>query len=564
MRAKKRESEEGVFWLAIAAVAWAVGMAWVGGLIEVRFLRHNAFHFDPVAYLNACRALGEQVALEGRWAVAWSELRHGMMPAFTVPTILLAPDWLGKQTAHLFAAMPMLATGLFAVGWWTWRRWGSLALGLGAMALLALTPGYFTPMFGLGAFWLDHASAFPAVAAVVTLLVWMERGGSRWLVGFALLCLWTVSGRWVAAVYLLVIGTPILVAGGVRLWRRGGSRALGKDALILGGAMLVLPVPFLLSRLDERLAHYAANSFGYQGIGDSLVYAYACFFEYLHPLYALATVGLAVGLAAGSGTLGGWRGWALPFWLAQAVLLFLGLSTQIGEAGQSTFFQVPFWVLALFAVPVAEVRRSISRLWWIGKGTARLGVTMPAAVWVCALLSGALAISSGWRETAETTSAQRDRTLYYRALLANLRELPESVRVGIFYENGELEGPRLRAEAAHRLRRELHLSADLHLYHLATLWEAAYPGMSPEAVAGLYRQRVNEGVDLAIAHADPKQVSVAVPTDFHAFRNPYSEAVAQELAEYLLHSPDWEPVFTIETAAYGSLTGYRRREGQND
>jgi len=549
-------------WLPI--MAWAVLLSIVmmafSGLIENRYLRHNAFFFDPVAYLNEYRALAEAVEKEGRWQVAGDELREGVMPGWTLPLVLVAPNFLEFQTGHLLALLPMMMVGLFALGIWTYARWRSRGFALAVMLLLATTPGYAHPVYGLGAFWLDHAAGFPAVAAIVALLFWMERGGWRWLLLFGMLTLWTVSVRYVAAGYLLVIGGPLVVVGLVRAWRRGSWRRCLGEGAVLAGLMLVLPMPFLLSRLEGRMAHYDLNSFGYQGVWDSLVYAYACFVEYVHPVYLIVVAVAALGLAAGGGQpRDGWRSWWLPFWLANGVLLFLGLSTQIGVAGQSTFFQVPFLVLALVSVPCAQPREAVQRVWRLQRGGLRITATVAGFLMIASLLSGGINARNAWHATATTDLAQLDRTRLYRQFLAQLRELPESTTVALLFENTELEGPRLQAETAHRLDRKLHLPPSLYLYHLETLWQAHYPEETPEQVADHFIEQLDRAADLAIAYAEPDRALAEAPNDFSAFRNPYSDAVAVAAARHLKNSPDWEPIFQIRTEAYGLLTGYGNR-----
>lgn len=551
--------------LLLVALGIAAGLVWVSGAIENRYLRHNAFFFDPVAYLNEYRELGQAVEAEGRLSVAWEEVRSGVMPGWTLPLVLLAPERLEGQTGHLLAALPMLVAGLLAIGWWVMWRWGSLGAGMAAMLLGAMVPGYFDPMYGLGAFWLDHAAGFPAVAAIVLALVWMQRGGWGWLVGFAALALWTVSCRYVAAAYLLVIGGPIFGMGLIRLWREAGWKRAVCEIGVLVVAMAVLVMPFMLSRLEGRMAHYDANSFGYQGVWDSLVYAYACFAEYAAAGWLLLTVAVMVGLAW-FGHPAPLRHWWLPFWLANGMLLFLGFSTQIGEAGQSTFFNVPFWVLAVFAVPVADRLGAVSRLMAIGRGSLRFSTTMPALAMVGALWIGGVSVGTAWKSTARTDPDQFDRTMLYRRLLWELNALPEATAVALLYENTELEGPRLRAEMRHRLDRELQLPRSTYLYHLEGLWAREFPGQTPEQVAAVFETRLLDQIDLAVAYADPSQATETRFTDFHSFRNPYSEQVAMGLAEYLRHSPDWEPLFELESAAYGSLIGYRnlRRASELD
>jgi len=544
--------------LLLLACGLAVFVGLINGEIENRYLRHNVFFFDPVAYLNEYRVLGEAVEEQGRMAVAWEELKSGVMPGWTLPLILLAPERLKGQTGHLMALIPMMAVGLWAIGWWVMVRWRSCGAGVAAIFLAALVPGYFHPMYGLGAFWLDHGAGFPAVAAIVVALVWMERGGWGWLVGFALLALWTVSVRYVAAAYLLAIGGPVIGMGCIRLWRTAGwKRALGELG-ILTGAMAVLVLPFLVSRLEGRMAHYDANSFGYKGVWESLVYAYACFVEYVGIAW-LVVGGLVVAGFCWFGRLQRWLGWWLPFWLANGMLLFLGFSMQIGEAGQSTFFNVPFLVLALFAVPVRDRASAVTRLLEVGRGSVRLTATLPALAMAGALAVGSFSLASAWKATAATDPAQFGRTLLYRSLLWHLQQRPESTRVALLYENTELEGPRLGAEVRHRLDRELLLPRAAHLYHLEGLWEREFPGETPESVLEAMQLALVEEVDLAIAYAEPGQALEERYTDFHAFRNAYSERVSAGLAEYLATSPDWEAVFEVESAAYGPLVGYRNR-----
>ena len=549
-----------------------VGAIFLGGLlvfgtttIEKHYLKTNPFFFDPVGYISVAQDLGDEVEERGRWAVAGDELEDGLFPGYTVPLILLAPAQLGFQTPHTLVILPMIIVGLFLIGAVVARLWRDTISGWAAMLLSLAVPGYWYPETGLGTFWLDLPAGFLGAGAVATLLLWMISGRRLWLVIFGILAGWLVTCRYVAAAYLLVTGGPVVAFA---LWQRARKGIawgrLAMDVGILAGSVAVFALPFLVWRMESMLLHYGTKSFGYQGVWASVVFTYDAFIGFLGWPFFLVSLGFGVAAAFASGHRG--KGLlariTMPFWVANATLLFLGLTTQIGVAWHAVQFQAPLWVLGLFLVaPPAGYQPGLGRI-RIDRPELFLRVSVRSTAIMVALVFAILAAWQSWRLGAVTQLENVARFELNQDLALEIQELPADAVVGLFYENLDIEGHRLNVEMRHRAKRDVLLAQQLPLYHLQSIWEAEYPGETVESLTKRYLTELDQGVDVAMVYSDPEDVDEVRFCEFALFANPYSHGIAKAVAAHVAASPDWVEVGRIPTDLYQSISLYRNLRRQ--
>ena len=75
--------------------------------IELTYLRHYPFFYDPVAYLHCAAVVYERVQAFGPLTAAWMEMTaNPAFPLRTVPMALLVPGLLVSPVGHMVTALP--------------------------------------------------------------------------------------------------------------------------------------------------------------------------------------------------------------------------------------------------------------------------------------------------------------------------------------------------------------------------------------------------------------------------------------------------------------------------
>jgi hypothetical protein len=549
--------------LAVWGVVLAAIVATLCAKIEVTYLKHRPFFYDPLSYLYENCVLHERVLNEGRWAVIASELREGWAPLRTVPLLLFAPKTLGMKDAHLFTGAPALALFLILLGWLVERGSGSLALSAAAMVFCCAVEGFYHPHFGMGAYWLDLTGGFLIGAAACCL--GLSEGARKipWLVAFGVIAALAVWARQVTGVYLFIACGPILGAAIIsRAWR---SPTRWRDILwpsaAVGIPVCLLAGPFFWTRFSPLYSYYVEASYGYQSVWDSLAFTYQVFLKRMTWQYLLVCL-----LVMAAGLVSRWRrGDCLPvaalsssLWLANATFLFLGLSCQIGGAEHAVFPGVLLMLVGCFWAwgPASGILRESAARTVFCKGfkirAARLPLAAGAGLFVASAIFGADAISAGFSAATRYTENDRKQKAFFDRLSGQISKLPRNYVFGVYFEEA---GALLYVNGFFRNAAP---KIDGTFYFVAheSYWKASYPGLDAAEIAALGVKQMESNVDVALVFSDPRFASVEWPVAYGSFFNPYSRLVAEQLALTVLDQTRWQKLFEIQTPLYGGVSAY--------
>jgi len=527
------------------------------------YLQSNVRFYDPLGYNEHLRTLQADVRTDGRWKSVVDEWQHGLMPGFSIPLVLLAPQLLHLQAAHLFPAALMLFTALFVVGIAVAARWKSSTLAWAAGLWLVAIPGLYHPGYGLGAFWLDFPAGLLTAAALASLLLRQSQSDWRWLLLFVLLAFWMTLARPVSALYLFLLAAPWFAWRTFDALRQKRFGVLTIDlaipALGLGGTVL----PYLLQRHRALADYYTVWGYGTRSITESLLFSYQSLLYFIGWPFLLLAIAWFL-----CQRIGPWRGpwkaecaaWLHAAWWINAVPLFLGLSQQIGDARHTLAFVAPLVVLAVFANPPHDLasfmRREIAvdLPRWVA-----VRLALPLLPIITALVLVITSVSVGMQVGRPDAWRSTERLWFYLRLGEALEAIGGEPRIAIFYEHTTAEQLRLATELRHRRKWEPVFATGLDTFHTIGGWEQHYPGQSPEAVAQDFVRRI-ENADLILTFSDPATLERPLPTEFSYFPMPHTRAVSAAVLEHVITSGEWEEVFRVPSIHYESVSGWRRRQ----
>jgi MFS family permease len=527
--------------------------------IEDKFLQTHPLFFDPVAYQYHQCELWVEAKHTPRIELALGELSQDIDapdPCRTIPLILLNPDWLRDSRAHLITSGFGLFIFLCLLMHTVRKRTGSALYALAAGALLCAIPGFYDPILGLGAFWLDLTAGFYGGAAVLCLINSEQGSKMGWLAGFATLAGIACLARFVSGPYLALQCGPILAFYLVTQWRKTGNffRAVAWPFLLIGAILAVLIGWYLWKETAGIAYYYETTGYGYMDVVRSLQFTVLSTISFVSISFSICLVVIAV-TQLWLGRHVRWKGLAEALWLALSVGFFLSITTIIGPARHALQYFVPIAAFALLS-PVDL------------SGSKRDRPIVAVALGFC-MLAAALAFfgqdlqSNLWRPP-RAQPWDLDRKAFYETVTKKLvKDYPQKTAASYFDEFDEY----VYVIGVEEFGRTPNLLSDRVFSVHESYLSSNFPGKgAPELVEMAWRQ-ANDQCDLVLAFNDPKTSQVRSPYDYGGFLNPVSTAIAFEMAKRLQDDTNWRKLFVIPSkylpggvAVYANLKRFPEAE----
>jgi len=505
--------------------------------IEDKYLQTHLLFFDPLSYQCHQCQLWLEAQHKPRWELALEELSQGTDvpdPFRTIPLILLNPRWLRNLHAHLITSGLGLFTFLWLLLYTVRKRTGNFLYALGAGVLFCTIPGFYDPVLGLGAFWLDLTAGFFGSSAALCLLN-SERGSKMgWLAGFAILAGIASLARFVSGPYLLLQCGPVLAFYLVAQWRQKRSFWWGVAAptLLIGAILALLAGWYLFKQTPGMIYYYTTTGYGYQ---DALGSAQFALFSTVSFLSVPLSIGLAV-IAVAYISLGfreRWPGLLEALWLALSVGVFLSITAIVGQAKHAIQYFVP---IAAFALLCPVDLRRIQRNHTIVTGTLGALLLAVASIFCRQDLQENL-----WRPP-RPQPWDIDRKVFYEAVTKRLLEdYPEKIVAAYFDEFDEY----VYAIGVENFGRPPNLLPDrVFSVHESYLY-SSFPGKTVPELVEMAWQQANAECDIVLAFKDPGTAQVRSPYDYGDYLNPACSAIAFEMAKRLQADVRWRKLFVV-------------------
>lgn len=533
-------------WMPVGILLLAAMLAGLVGFtvftIQSAWLETHSQVPDPASYSLRAAMLYERIATEGRLAVAWHQLvRNSLNPMRVVPLVLFAPQALAHPLGQLCTVIPMLFAFVSLFGLTVYRRCGSFGYACACMIAGCAVPGFYNGTWGLGPFWLDLPAGLLIAAAALALLNSNELRDLRWVSLFAVLISWAALSRYVAGVYAFCVCAPVLAC---YLWSRFRSGESWKTSLlpigIIGAIVIGLAGYFVIGHYSAVSSLYAAYGFGNKGMWGSFLFTVTSVQTFMTtPYLVMLAVAAVLQIAMGVRSWNEVRLLAIQWWLPVAVVAFLSISCEVGEAKHGTLYAAPLLVIAALVPPGRPIR-------WESAvpPVASIGIA------ACSIyLSFGVAHSTYMRgiRPAAAAKAQRDAELAVgKAIIDQGRGL---AWMPYYDENDEI----VTLEAFHKyhvmiVRGSHRTRFSIHESYLTT----DHPKQTPEEMAPAIYDFATADLDVAVVPANPASALAAA-------NNPYSRELIQYFAAKLPADSDWQRAFEVSDPRFGMLVGYRNR-----
>lgn len=515
--------------------------------LQTLYFQHYPYFFDPVVYAWDNINLSKELAHSSRIGVAWQEwLTNSKNPLRTVPIILLAPGLLTAETGHVATVLPALLAFLILLGWTVYRRTHSLIYAVGSVALFCATPGLLSPIYGLGAYWLDLPAALWVGAAALSLLNFIEARYLRWLLLASTLAAFACLSRYIAIAYIILICAPVLL---VHLVQVGLQEKSIRRAILMPLAAALLPLlalsgHFLVTQFSSNYTYY--TEFGYALKNDSFeafIFVIQSLIEYFFsiPLIAILALIFILNLFLARQELFSHRkDLFITSWYATSVILFL---TYLGtkDAVQSTMYAVP---LLFFAAVSPVPQPSQIRLLQKFRKFFAYGLMATAFLILPITLNQNFDLVTHPKPPAKEQKRvdasiaevlareAQDQTLLWESFFDERSFTPSLEQ---FYRFGKPVEPKY-----------------LFTIHEA-YWKAFYPGLSPDEISSKVYAIAVQSLDVVVVLENPKRASriPGLKDDL------YSQTVAAHMSVHLPQDSRWKRLSAIRTRPYGRLVFYR-------
>jgi hypothetical protein len=195
--------------------------------------------------------------------LAWNEPRHFLDLAWMH---IFFPDKLLDFRGHLYFQLPVLALFLSFIGAFVLLRSGSVLYSTGAQCFFLAIPYWYEIQFGLGEYWLDHASAMFITIAVIALIMSERLLKIGWLaVSGIATCFAALQRSNMAMIAAVSFGPVILWYICLWLQRRNSAGQLILRLTIFSVPTFVLALPWLLKHFAWNYRY--ATEAGYATLG---------------------------------------------------------------------------------------------------------------------------------------------------------------------------------------------------------------------------------------------------------------------------------------------------------
>jgi hypothetical protein len=532
--------------------------------IEDKYFQTHRVFLDPAVYQEHLFKLWQASHQKNRFELAWNELANppeeGIPPlAFrTIPLLLLNPEWLKNSHAHLITSGFSLFIFLFLLLHTVYRRTNSFLYAMAAAALICVTPGFYGPVFGLGAFWLDLSAGFLGGAAALCLINSEQGRKLLWLAGFAALAASSLFSRFVTGSYLFIQGAPLLAVYFWRRWRQTESflRGVLAPLLLIGGILFVLTAWYIWRQAPAQSFYYMQESYDYESMIASAQFVFRTILSFLGYNFALIC-SVIFGCQILFGFRVAWRGLLECVWLVAGTGLILIVACQLAGAPYAVQYIVPILLFALLCpIDWRRPSRSINRR----LVTLLVKIPTPLILLIVAGLSLDQTLhSSLWRPPGPTPQEADRKALNDRLTDELTRYFPDKV-VGAYFDQFD---EYTFVTAFEKYGRPPRLLSGRVFDIRAEYLQARFPRKSPKELADMACREAVEKCDIVLVFNDPAAAFKPAPFDYGWCLNPYSEEIASRLARLVQSDPNWKKLFVAPSrylpggvAAYANLTRF--------
>ncbi|PWT85853.1 MAG: hypothetical protein C5B58_02405 [Acidobacteria bacterium] len=554
-----------VFWFLIISAALTLLVTQTVARIEDKYFETHRVFLDPGVYQEHLFKLWQASHEKNVFELAWTELSDpaegGDIPplAFrTIPLLLLYPDSLKSPHAHLITSGFSLFVFLFLLLLTIYRRTHSSLYATAAAVLVCVTPVFYHPVSGLGAFWLDLTAGFLSAAAVLCLLNSERSQKLGWLTAFAVFAAISLLSRFVTGFYLFVQAGPVLAFYLIIRWRQTKSFLSGVllPVSLIAAILLALVGWYIWRQAPSQSFYYSQESYDCLSLLTSAQFVFGTLFDFigygLLPLYSIILVCQIV-----SGYRVAWRGLIESIWLVLGALLVLVVACQIARAPYAIEYIVPILLFALLS-PIDWSHGSGALARWPVRFTVK--ILAPLTLLVAAAISLNHTLHDSLWNPPAPTPQEADRKAVNDQLVDEIMHyFPEKV-VGAYFDQFDEYA---FVTAFERYGRPPRLLANRTFDIRAEYLRARFPNRSAQELADAARQEAAAKCDIVLVFNDPAAASKPAPFDFGWSLNPYSEAISSQLAQQVQSDPNWEKLFVAKSkyvaggvAAYANLNRF--------
>ena len=528
-------------------LALAIGLTLIAGWIATALAQHYyivaPYHFDSAFYHQ--QAIEYSRLREASFSQAlWRSVQAKDNLDITL-RLIAAPGALTKLYGHLVVLLPFMALFTFLLGWYVWRRSGSLLLGAVSTTFLFTLPliygAYGAPTIGgIADYWKDNIAIWLFASAALCWLLGDQLANRGWLALCGGLLGLLVMQRAVLAVYAALLFFPLVAYALYRRARAEGMRATLVQLLALAAPALLLALVVIVPQWRSLYRYYFEVGYAY---GSPALVAQYLVNNLNKPVLQVVLVffvlGSAICLASSVRPRARSAGGA-ALWLA------LGLPLAVAASSAFYFGIFSLWsllLLVLLATLIPPIGRPHVR---------RL---------LAAGLLGLIAALAPVQYVASTQAARvgmvRDgpKRVFFKQLIDLIKAQPAPRRYGLVFREVDLL---MRTQAFFDERMQLEPSV-VAVYAHDSVFRAFHPGMSADQIIAQNIRDLEARVPtLALAFCQPDQVFEQ--SGLNAEADTLAATVIRRNSEYLRASPAWRALARLDSP-YGPVCAYRY-EGQ--
>jgi hypothetical protein len=526
--------------------------------VEDKYFQTHRVFLDPAVYQEHVFKLWQASHDHSRFELAWNEFANppeeDIPPlAFrTIPLLLLNPDWLKDPHAHLITSGFSLFIFLLLLLHTVYRRTNNLGYAPAVAVMVCAIPCIYDPFYGLGAFWLDFSAGFMGASAALCVINYGRKPKLVWLAGFAVLAACSLMSRFVSGAYLFVQTAPLLAFFLLRRWKQTKSflNAVLTPSCLVGGILVALTGWYIWRHAPAQSFYYNQESYDSLSLLTSAHFVLDSTKNFLG--YNLSLISLIVfGCQILLGFRVAWRGLLSSAWMVLGAALVLVLACQIAYAAYAMEYLLPALLFTLLC-PIdwgggpRLFRHRIFNLF--GKVITPLALLITAAVSLDQTLQNTL-----WKPPLPTPEVAARKALDEGLINLIMEHYPDKV-VGAYFDQFDEYA---FVTAFERYGRPPHLLSGRVFDVRAEYLKADFPNKSIDELVEMAWREADEKCDIALVFNEPSTAFKATPFDYGSLLNPYSEAIASELAKRVSVDPNWKKLFVVPSKFLpGGVAGY--------
>lgn len=361
-----------IFFVTVAFTAWLV---FACRHIEVTYLRHYGYFFDPASYYQHNIDLYRLYQQSGLGAALSYEVQHNArFPFRTVPYLLLAPKQLVTNFGHMWSEMPFIWLFLYMFAGTLYQRTKSLCFSLAATSIFLGVPYLYDPTLGIAGFWLDFTSACALGCAALSLVAYHRSRNPGWMLSFGALASVAALSRFSSSFYVLAYSSLAVPCALLCIDRfdydnpqKLRSPIPWKHAAfgLLAALLAALPgLVFLFAFLQENRSYYSTYGYAFGApIMQSIVWTGPALVRLmgipiLATLFFFSTINL---LRLLSRRASNWHVLFLSLWLPISTFLFVCFVVKAVDGWHCLVYFIPALMISAF-VPLGRLRPN--HIWW--------------------------------------------------------------------------------------------------------------------------------------------------------------------------------------------------------